>query len=187
MTAIVKKLLAGAIGLVALNGAFAAGPVSIPPSAVQTAPSNTMTNEELEGMLKQMGYEFTVSDSEDKKTRWFHVNVNRRELGGTVVVTVSLSASKKKLWCSIDLVELKPEHRSNSEALEKLLELNAAMGTSHFRLDPKSHLLYLSRVCDVSGMTVAKIRDQIDEQLEACVKTKDSWNIQKWGGQTAKK
>jgi len=132
-------------------------------------------------MLENMGYEVRTEESADKQNTWIYVKINRSELGGTFEMSISQSSNKKKLWSHIYLAELKAESLDYAAGLQKLLELNAAEGPNHFRLDAKTKGLYLSRCSDVRGQTPALLKEHIENLVEAAIRTKDHWNTTKWG------
>ena len=153
---------------------------SLPPSkpAVNKVPD---VQDELAGMLAQMGYEVNVTESADKKSRRYGVKVSRQELGGEFEVSLSISPNKKKLWGHVYLAEIKEEQLSNSAALLKLLEENAKIGPNHFRVDEKNKSLHMSRCSDCRGLSPAIVKEHIENLLDSCVKTKGTWNVEKWG------
>jgi hypothetical protein len=189
MRTIKVLMLAGILGAALV----ASGQADDEPSPVGAAKASTGVKElsdfELRDMFERMGYETTVTESADKKTKWINVKVTRSELGGTFEVSVALSPNKRKLWAHVHLATLKPEHEANAAALLKLLEQNAAIGPNHFRVDPKTKALYLSRCGDNRGLTPALVKDHLELLLDTCVQTKGDWNTDKWDtiGGTAKK
>ncbi len=182
-------VLAGILGVALV----ASGQAEDGPKPIGTTNANTgvkeLTDNELLDMLGRMGYETTTTKSADKKTLWINVKMTRSELGGTFEVSVALSPNKKKLWAHVHLATLKPEHEANAPALLKLLEQNAAIGPNHFRIDPKSKAMYLSRCGDNRALTPALVKDHLEILVNTCVETKDYWNTGNWSsaGTTVKK
>ena len=139
------------------------------------ATAKMLDAEDLGTMLDTMGYEYTVTESEDKSTKWYNVKINRKELGGTFQVSLALSPNKKKIWGHVSVTQLNEENMANAEVLTQLLEQNATIGPNHFRLDAKTKYLYISRCTDNRGLTAVLIREHIENLVDSCVSTKDTW------------
>ncbi len=186
MNAITKGLLVCVLGLVSVSGGWSAEPDTGVPPAKAKAPES-LTDAGFEEMIKQMGYDYTVSESADKSVRWYRVNVTRSELGGECSVSLRLGANGTQIWGHVALTDLKPEHLANAEALVKLLEKNDAIGPNAFRVNPKSKRLFLSRCTETRGLTPARIREHIEGLVDGCVQTRDDWNTAKWTSGSANK
>jgi hypothetical protein len=176
---IARMMLVSVLGLAVVSGVRSADTTPDPNPA---KPPEGTTEEGLEQMLRQMGYEYKVTGKVEEG-RWYKVTVSRTERGrGTTVfwVELRLGTNGTMIWGHVPLSDLKSEHLANAAALQKLLELNDTMGPNAFRINPKTKRLFLSRNSDARDLTPARLRAHIDGLIDGCVKAWDDWDTDKW-------
>ena len=182
MKAFNKVVLASILGLSSVAALRAAedapNPRTIGTATTTTAATAPTTDEGLEAMLTQMGYEVKVT-GEEGQSKWFRVTLHRADLSD-IVVSLRLGSGGTMLWGHIYLNELKPEDQANAARILKLLELNDDIAPNSFRVNPTSKRLFLSRGTEARGLTPAKLREHLDGLANCCVKTQSHWDTEKW-------
>ena len=184
------QLMAAGVLCFLMNGdARAFSPIEKPAEKqTEMSTAKELNTDDLREMMEKMGYELTVTESADGKTKWIRVKMTRSELGGSFNVCLALSPSNTKLWAHVGVAAFNTEHEGNAVRLLKLLERNEDVGPVHFRYSVKQKQLFMSSAIDTRGLTPALVREQIEGLLDKCVETKDDWNTNKWGeAKTAKK
>ena len=101
------------------------------PAASTTPPAagQTLTNDSLAAMIKELGYkgEALSSSSESVTTRF-----TQEEDGWKLPTDAVLSSNQARIWVSVSIGQLKPISEIPSDKLLKLLEFNNSYGPTHF-------------------------------------------------------
>lgn len=175
----IKTLLAALmISMFSLNAARAEPKADEPKPAQGATIPGQLTPDSLKEMLTNLGYDFDVEKTTNGNFLHF-VKVARK--GMNYEVNVNISSNKQKLWCSVALADVKPEHATQSDKLLKLLELNQKIGPSHFYYYPPHKMFYIAKPMDNRGITAKLLRENIDSIMETVVTYETDWNVAKWG------
>ena len=131
-------------------------------------------------MLDNLGYDYRVEKTKGNTLHF--IKISRKNL--IYEVNVNISPSKSKLWTSVGLADIKPEHAAQSEKLLKLLELNQKIGPSHFYYYAPHKMVYITRPMDNRAITAKLLREHIDELMEQIVANEEHWDSRKWSRRT---
>ena len=172
-------ILAVAVLAVGFSGAGAADP---------KPGGKVLADDDLFGMLENLGYEVMTKPKETDAVKRITVKVTRADFPIDIPMTVNLSGDKTTLYFFVNLADLTPAELGNADGLLKLLELNDTSGKNQFRINAKTKQLWLTRFADSAGLTPAALKKHVELLAATVVETKDQWDVKKWAkAETAKK
>ena len=163
-----KIWMAAAIGLFTLATAKAADPAPV---------AGQINAEQLQEMLENLGYDVKVEKLASGNTlHWIKI----KNKGSTYEVNVNISPSKTKLWTSVGLADVKPEHLAQADRMVKLLELNQKTGPTHFYYYAVHKMIYAAKPMDNRGVTAKLLREHLEDLMTQLATTEEHWDVSKW-------
>jgi hypothetical protein len=161
--------------------ATAARPSERPLQSAPQASSETqsLSLEQLKGMLDGFGYEVQTLDSADKKTKVYRCVW--KEEGWTFVVDCSLSTDGTMVWLTMLLKEVEEDKLTKERLLALLLRNDRSTGP-YFGYDKDRKRLYLYCPSDASAISAKLLRLKFDRLKTMAKASQDDWDPAKWGG-----
>jgi hypothetical protein len=173
-------LLTATLALAGLAHAADPAPAKAEPKATEQVKKTdgVLTNEALEKMLTDMGYEPKASKSEDGKRTWYNLTIEQDNF--TFVLDLSLADGK--LWFSCPLRKVAEPEKVPAEKLWKLLEENDTIYPGSFSYYAQRKQFFYNLAVENRDLTPAKVRSELDRAMGVMRRTYPDWDTSKWPG-----
>jgi hypothetical protein len=137
-----------------------------------------LTNETLEKMLLDMGYEPKVSRSADGSRTWYDLTVKQ----DTFTFVIDLSLADGRLWFSCPLKKVADPDKVPAEKLWKLLQENDTVYPGSFSYYAQRKQFFYNLAVENRDLTPTRLRAELDRVMGVLRRTYTEWDTSTWPG-----
>jgi len=131
----------------------------------------SLSSEQLGGLLRDMGYQ-----PEALTPEVWQIAVSRD--GWKVHIMLSLDGNGERLWLESKFAVIADPNLVPASSWFKLLGANERIGPAYFAFDPADNRIHLYRTCDNPGITVSRLKKEIETFDSAVRKTQNIWRAE---------
>jgi len=141
-------------------------------AGVGTMTPRQITNQELEALLRNMGFEVKTQTIDGGVS--FH-NIAFPRGTWNVPCAVFLSPNKQYVWVDCNLGKLRPITAESASDLLRVLEANWDVGPALFAVNKKYGTLYMQQSMENRDVTAARLRQVIDHVANETINKHTIW------------
>ncbi|MFO0810049.1 MAG: hypothetical protein U0746_15615 [Gemmataceae bacterium] len=178
MTRLVR-FACGSFGCLLATMVVAADPPA-PAQPAAPAVSGKLNHERLGEVLRNFGYEPTISKSDDGTVNWYRIDIDQGDF--KFVTFLCVLANEEKVRILLPLGNVAEPSKVPAERLWKLLEENGNIAPMAFYYNTVFKQFQLNHYIENRDLTPAKLRKELDATLRVTKRTYSVWDTSKWPG-----